>query len=660
MEPTPTFPLGAPSSFHLVGYLAGTVIYALLLVTLWQSRHAGHPRGGIAIGVLGMVWNLGNLIAAAVASTALGWARPLVDAVAYTALGALPAVAAHSAFRAPDTELGRRLRAPATVIAYAVALGLGIAHLRQALLFDYAPSPQGMRVGTLAFGGIAVAVLVATHGQAGWQRALWVVALGLSSLSGLHLARWLKPESWTLELLGHHASPLLALAILYQDYPFALADRFLKRALTLLGMTVVVAVSSALLPYVLGDAALRDAAPATGLGLGLLAACCYPWLRQGSEWLVDHFVLRRDTHGRVRRELVDAIQSAIGVEPLLDATCARLSRALGATDVTWSLCPDVHPTRGPIPAESSPAPDPVVVIDHRTGARIDLATADAPRFTIHLRGLGGGRRLTADDIALLESVATGAVRRIDALRLDQERIAHAVREQEARTLAAEAELTALRAQVNPHFLFNALNTVGHLIQTAPDRALETLLDLTDLLRRVLKSEGRYTTLGREMEVIDAYLQIERARFEERLGVDIDVEAGLAGVEIPPLAILPLVENAIKHGIARSLRPGRVAVTARYVEAAASVPGGACLSVTVSDTGADAAASEIGERFRTGVGLSNLERRLRAYYGDSASLVVQRLPDGGTTVDVRMPLPGRPHLGDTAAVVTAGGAPRGRS
>lgn len=651
MQPTPIFPLGAPTSLHLVGYLAGTVVYALLLLTLWQSRTSGFKRSGFAIGVLGLVWNLGNLMAVAVASTTVGWARPLIDATAYTALGALPAVAAHSAFRSPVTPLGRRLTVPVTAVAYIVAVGLGVAHLRQALLFDFAPSPPGMRLGTLAFVGIAVAAGLATRGQAGWRRALWVVALGLSSLSGLHLARSLQPESWTLELLGHHASPLLALAILYQDYPFALADRFLKRALTLLGMTAVVAGTYALLPMVLSASAMRTAPPAIGLGLGVLAACCYPGLQRGSAWLVDHFILRRDTHGLVRREIADATDAATDQHALLAAVCDRLGRVLGAAEATWTLLDGTPARLGPTDGGDSRAV--VTAIDSRRGATLVLPTSDAPRFCIRLRHLGGGRRLTADDVALLESVAATVARRIDALRLDLERVVHAVREQESRTLAAEAELTALRAQLNPHFLFNALNTVGHLIQTAPDRALDTLLDLTDLLRRVLKSEGRYTTLGREMEVIEAYLQIERARFEERLGVDLDVDARLHSVEIPPLAILPLVENAIKHGIARSLRPGRVGVSARVGNPAGGAATERQLIVTVSDTGADTAAGELSPRFRTGVGLANLERRLLAYYADRASLTIRHPSTGGTAVEVRLPVAVRPDANSASGAMAAG-------
>ena len=107
---------------------------------------------------------------------------------------------------------------------------------------------------------------------------------------------------------------------------------------------------------------------------------------------------------------------------------------------------------------------------------------------------------------MLERIAARLARRIDALRLTDERYERMLREREIRTLATEAELRALRAQVNPHFLFNALTTIGYLIQSAPLRALDTLLRLTTLLRGVLRSDGEFTTLGRERELIACYLQ----------------------------------------------------------------------------------------------------------------------------------------------------------
>ena len=192
---------------------------------------------------------------------------------------------------------------------------------------------------------------------------------------------------------------------------------------------------------------------------------------------------------------------------------------------------------------------------------MDIPVAEPPRYQLEVSGLIGGRRLLSDDHAAIEAIASLVGRRIDAIRLTHERYARELREQEIGKLASEAELRALRAQINPHFLFNALTTIGYLIQTAPPRALDTLMRLTALLRSVLRSEGEFTTLGREIELVESYLDIELARFEQRLRVRIDVPAALRSLRVPPLLLQPIVENAVKHGISPLMRGGHVTVTA---------------------------------------------------------------------------------------------------
>ena len=191
-----------------------------------------------------------------------------------------------------------------------------------------------------------------------------------------------------------------------------------------------------------------------------------------------------------------------------------------------------------------------------------MPTTDLPRYVVKVGELTGGRRLLSDDLALVETVVATAARRIDQIRLTHERYEVQLREEEMQKLTAEAELKALRAQVNPHFLFNALTTIGYLIESAPPRAMNTLMQLTALLRGVLRSEGDFTTLGREIELVEHYLKIEHERFEERLRVRIDVPQALRHLRIPALVVQPLVENAIKHGVAPSTTGGDVEVTAR--------------------------------------------------------------------------------------------------
>jgi LytS/YehU family sensor histidine kinase len=180
-----------------------------------------------------------------------------------------------------------------------------------------------------------------------------------------------------------------------------------------------------------------------------------------------------------------------------------------------------------------------------------------------------------------------------------------------------------------------LTTIGYLIQTAPPRALSTLMRLTALLRSVLKTEGEFTTLGRELEVVEAYLDIERARFEDRLQVRIDVPRSLRAARLPPLLLQPLVENAVKHGVAPQRAGGRVTVSASVGERAGDSYE---LSVVVEDTGAGATERALERGRERGVGLRNIERRLECQYGTRASLIIHSFPGRGTTAEIRLPVP----------------------
>jgi sensor histidine kinase YesM len=277
-------------------------------------------------------------------------------------------------------------------------------------------------------------------------------------------------------------------------------------------------------------------------------------------------------------------------------------------------------------------------------ALVCVPTSEPPYSTFVIGALAGGRRLLSDDVAMLETVAVMVARRIDALRVTHERCEQNLREQEINKLATEAQLRALRAQVNPHFLFNALTTIGYLVQTAPDRAFETLMKLTSLLRGVLRTDGEFVTLGEELALIAAYLDIERARFEERLRVSVDVPEHLLSLRLPSLLVQPLVENAIKHGITPSKFGGEVAIRARLEALSAAANGsGEVLSITVSDTGVGASEIELARGRRRGLGLSNLEQRLHCYSGQSASLRIKSTPGEGTLVEIIMPLTGSDHL-----------------
>ncbi|MBD3368462.1 MAG: hypothetical protein GF405_09880 [Candidatus Eisenbacteria bacterium] len=205
-----------------------------------------------------------------------------------------------------------------------------------------------------------------------------------------------------------------------------------------------------------------------------------------------------------------------------------------------------------------------------------------------------------------------------------------VRAERLRELAARSELKALKAQINPHFLFNALNSISALIPIDPPAAERTVERLAGIFRgSLLASEKETIPLKKELELVNAYLDIERARFGERLEVDEDVADEAYDVPIPPLVVQPVVENAVRHGISPLIEGGRVSISAR-------VRAGE-LHVTVEDDGAGWEGKAGDELFERGYGLRNVRDRLRNRYGERRWVSIGRSADGGTRVVIVVPL-----------------------
>jgi LytS/YehU family sensor histidine kinase len=158
------------------------------------------------------------------------------------------------------------------------------------------------------------------------------------------------------------------------------------------------------------------------------------------------------------------------------------------------------------------------------------------------------------------------------------------------------------------------------------------------LRGVLRSSEEFVTVGEELDLIEAYLDIERARFEDRLRVHIDVPWELRSIRIPALVIQPLVENAIKHGISECLSGGEVRVSVRlqHTESSSEKPPTAVV-ISVMDTGVGVTETALAQRRKRGLGLSNVEQRLQRYGNGVTPLLIRSSPGSGTTVEIQVPL-----------------------
>ncbi len=209
-------------------------------------------------------------------------------------------------------------------------------------------------------------------------------------------------------------------------------------------------------------------------------------------------------------------------------------------------------------------------------------------------------------------------------RVERER----TRAERADVAALEARLEALQARTNPHFLFNSLNTVMELVASDPELAEQTLARLAAIYRYALEgAERRLVLLQEELDAVRDYLEVERARFGQRLRYRLESGPDAAAIKVPPMLVQPLVENAVLHGIGRRIGGGEVLLRARAE--------GGQLDLTVCDEGPGPAG---GTHRGAGTSLKNIAERLRLVYGDAASLTTRRLPNGGFEARLRVRAP----------------------
>jgi two-component system, LytTR family, sensor kinase len=630
------------AALHVAGFLCGFALYGMLLVLALRRSGSGYElRTGpgidplpIITGIAGMTWNAGALIVHGFADLSRDAPPAYLAASAFASLGFLPAVAAHSILRPTQPTATWRMGRWLVAGAYGISGWAAILHFSAAATNAPLPSGGAFRLLTAGYILLMFPLVLAARRQALWRRAVMMLALGVFGVSAIHLV---EHQGFTgpliVQVLGHHASLPLAIAILVQDYPFAFGDILLKRMLAL-GALVVITLGgffallrSPLLSGSGGDADRPEFVVAM-LMLALTVALSYPWIRRRAAVFVDRFVLKRADPAAVLSKLASLASERESVDALVNDAGAILTTALSAPATTWDFQPRSRLEQGVMGA--------YLEADGRS-ARLVIPTADSPNPEAVIGPLAGGRRFLAADLALLREASLVLARRIDAIRLEHERFERRWREEEMARLAADAELRALRAQINPHFLFNALTTIGYLVKAAPDRALHTLLRLTEVLRRVLRSDEDDVTLANELQLVEAYLDIERARFEERLQIEIDVPDAVRNAKIPAFVLQPLVENAVKHGIAPSRTGGVVSVRARIKESYDHDPDTTMLELTVSDTGSgrEAAASNNDGQ---GIGLANVRRRLDLKYGSSASVRFAVDPNSGTEAIVTIPCP----------------------
>jgi two-component system LytT family sensor kinase len=337
-------------------------------------------------------------------------------------------------------------------------------------------------------------------------------------------------------------------------------------------------------------------------------------------------------HNRVQRLLTSAIFLRANVdEPLRELQ--DLSLAAGGEANFLRLAAEaiarfLHAGRGELtdrnPATGRPPAAPVAVLDAAHFAVPAWVQAVLPmRFSrgdaafLLLGPRGGGRRYLSEDLGVLARLGAAVAEHVEQIRGAQ-----------MQNLVSQAELKALQAQINPHFLFNSLNTLYGTIDRANAEARRLVLNLADVYRYLLRSERALVTVEEELRIVRAYLEIEELRLGSKLHTEVHADPSALRAAIPLLSIQPLVENAVKHGVASRMGAGFVHLKIRA--------DGNTVVVEVSNSGVWDWPPGLSASSSSGIGLTNVRRRLELCYGADARFEI-RADNGVTTVAFVLPV-----------------------
>jgi two-component system LytT family sensor kinase len=660
-----TISLGPYFAGDLIGFTTGLLITVLLLVlTLRAAKVPGTPVANIIFAVCALLWTAGGLIHAALTASGMpGDGRLILSAQAIQFTGAaafpIPVLAIWQPFAtgAWQRTAARLVRIAAYLFAATVAAlvwsrpFLGAWWLPFVSLHSYTAYTATL----LVIAGAATSLRRDTTPRSLYLPSLAIVsAVGAATIS-MTIAQHLRMSAARAVLLTGVASHLVLLVVLCAFLLFArfrLADVFIRYGVRIL----LAGIWAALLAFTAQSAFLRHVsmnARAPGslhvflviiVANGLLLSFTFVDERISS--LLNRWLFRSQDYGTARRQLATRLRDLSLPSEVVAAVeeAARVPLELGARLIALdSLELSAWPSgilEGELveldytdPIRSRlPLPNAEVLIPVTSTGRVSHVLLVSP---------GPARPgLVTHDLEYLRAIAVQCGNRLDALHRQEEAIERESREALLLQQVTEAELSALRAQINPHFLFNSLNTVADLIVRDPPRAEAMTLRLASVFRHVLAHAARpLTSIRDEIEFLRTYLYIEEARFGSRLQVEIDVMSAVANEHLPSLILQPLVENALKHGLGPKPGPGHLWISAQ--------PQGEQVRLRVEDDGIGPAWSSLQPNGRApatsghrsgspGLGLANVAARLKTLYHDRASVVLEPREGGGSRVTVLIP------------------------
>ncbi len=613
-----------PVLINTVGHTAGVLLFGLIVALLirdWRTHGVRQIKLSLIAAVLAFGWNAGSLIVLASpepGSKLIG----IVVTASFSMLSLLPAVLLQVVAQGQ-----RRLIVAAGYFVSGCAVAL---HFSEVFSSKAGLHQAGLVLIVAGFGILTVTVLLLgrrASSKVPAERSEWIspACLLLFTSSFLHFGYQHVSSPWTAEIAWHHIGIPVALIVLLRDYRFLLLDtliRFLVNSgLAAVYITAILVLNRRFRLWDLIHSSMFLT------GISLVALCLslilFAHLRNALQAWVSRVVFRRQSVDDCVNSIVKLALSARSEEELL-ARAARQAADHLRTDrfaIVTGFDEKEAPARPSVLFREEDR-NGVRGEDFHAEAQIPLRFSSGDTRCLIVGARRGGRRYWSDDLDDMRRLGAAIVEQVERFRAE-----------ELKRLVSQAELRALQAQINPHFLFNALNTLYGTIDRRSREARGIVLNLADIFRYFLQGDRTVIALSEELRIVQAYLEIEALRLGDRLETEVIVSESAGATLIPILSIQPLVENAVKHGIAG--KPGRSRICVKAEKMAAG------LRVTIEDTGVGFERSRTGSRGGTGLGLENVRRRLALCYGPAADLQIQS-SGAGTTVTFLIPNSARPE------------------
>jgi two-component system, LytTR family, sensor kinase len=656
----------------LIGFSTGATISVLLLVlTARAAKLPGASAANILFVTCCLAWNLGGLahsVALTCGAPEQGRAALIILACQYTAAAAWPitVLSLWSPLASPRWQkiCCRLLQALAVITCTLIVIPLWrdvLTGVDSSLLFLKESTPYN--------GAILLTLGIALFRERLVSRAMRLPVLAMlvgtfgatTAVLILQVFPFEPVVGDLLRVVSEQITLLVVLGAFFLFARFRFSDLFIRHSLRVV-LAALTAVAFTLSYYILslfrleGRVAYPGAARAcleTLAAVPILVLFTFVDRRIGE--CVNRWIFRAPDYRTLLRELSEKLAGLRSETEIADAvqTTARQSLELRAAHlVALENLSRTSPPPSNWPHSHGPEPDWLNAVNDGELVELDCQhpyyaghTQDEIELLVPVRSEGrvthmlaispgpARRGLVTHEVNYLRSVAAQFGHRLDALHMEERLIVAQSREAVLLQQVTEAELRALRAQVNPHFLFNSLNSIANLVVTNPEQAETMTLRLARVFRHVLANSARpLIALHEEVEFLETYLQIEEARFGSRLQVKIAVDPAVAMEQIPSLMLQPIVENALKHGLGPKPGPGHLWITAEA--------DGNQVRLRVEDDGVGPAIGVLklnGSDGRSnGVGLENVAQRLNALYQDQGRMTIEVRQAGGTRVTILLP------------------------